>query len=347
MYRGDLGGAWRFPSAGPPQPSRIAWTRPLADYLVHPVISRGLVLVLTGNSAVSAFDVERGTERWTFPIQGSIQHEHWAVAAAGDAVVFGDTESHVYAVDIRTGSLIWRTEKTQGITEPALVAGGLVFVSRHPNLYVLDALSGRLKWKLPFEGIGTSGALAFSGGILCVRYFHHTSHICAVHAASGKKLWDFDTDGYIDTAARLVAANQYVYYSHGTYLHSRDLRDGKDGPYSHFRDEANGTCIDGPVGYVTAVDGFRAYDLEHSAIKWTFTCAREERTNLTGPSCAAGTVYFGAPGHTYALDGNTGEVKWRFQTERLRPGCRPVIADNRVFLHTVSKDGSDSLCVVC
>ena len=72
-------------------------------------------------------------------------------------VYFGSWDGHVYALDVVSGTLVWRFD-TGGIVQGAPAVGaGMVFAgSRSAAVFAQDARTGELVWKLVLEDGSTS-----------------------------------------------------------------------------------------------------------------------------------------------------------------------------------------------
>lgn len=88
-----------------------------------------------------------------------------------NSVVDGDpvtrtTDSEVFAMDARTGKILWQTKLGRGPSPPAYKAGvamihdGVVYIGS-PNtsrFFALDEETGRIRWSLPIPEAGPAGA---------------------------------------------------------------------------------------------------------------------------------------------------------------------------------------------
>lgn len=104
----------------------------------QPSIGMGAIYVGSEDGTVYAFDAATGCARWTFQagaeVRTSIVLDSWA---AGDAparplAYFGDIVARLYAVDARTGELVWSAKMDEHpsatLTATPLLAGGKLYV---------------------------------------------------------------------------------------------------------------------------------------------------------------------------------------------------------------------------
>jgi outer membrane protein assembly factor BamB len=157
---------------------KVRWRARLADVaMTTPIVTANTVIVGTGTARVAwghkryvwgcpagdeiqAFDAKTGRALWSYRTVGEDMPSPALVSIAGeDAVVFANGDDHVYALEVRTGKLLWRTA-VQGISSMASAAagGGLVYVvagldaaSRiPPHIYAVRASNGAIAWQAPY-----------------------------------------------------------------------------------------------------------------------------------------------------------------------------------------------------
>src|SRR4029078_12660099 len=95
------------------------------------------------------------------------------VAYGGGRVYFGSYDTHVYALNARTGKLVWRTGAQQrlGATAPfystPAVAYGRVYIgSTDGKMYSFGATSGKLRWSHGTGDFISRSAAACGGNVL-------------------------------------------------------------------------------------------------------------------------------------------------------------------------------------
>jgi alcohol dehydrogenase (cytochrome c) len=148
--------------------------------------------------------------RWAVPLPGSSPLESTPLVVDGVLYVSG-APGDVYALDARSGLLIWKFHRQQERVNPfqinpynkgVAVLGKRVFVNTlDNNLIALDARSGRVLWEQniadTMEGYTMTGAplvlddkviVGISGGEMGIRGF-----LSAYDARDGHLLWRFDT----------------------------------------------------------------------------------------------------------------------------------------------------------
>jgi outer membrane protein assembly factor BamB len=116
--------------------------------------------VVGGDWDVIGFDRASGARRWTYRAPGGDGPGLFLGTAAGGIVFAGSPGGRVYAIDALTGQPKWITpieEREWTSVFPPVAAGDIVAVGystyRNPSiggLAVLDAASGRLRWRSEF-----------------------------------------------------------------------------------------------------------------------------------------------------------------------------------------------------
>ncbi len=140
----------------------------------QPSVASGRVFVGSDIGFFYSLDAKSGCAYWSFEAQGSIRTAASIARVAGRrgagyAVYFGDNKANVYALDARTGALLWRTKVEDHfaarITGAPTVSRGVVYVPvsasegfaaatpSYPcctfrgSVVALDAATGERRWK--------------------------------------------------------------------------------------------------------------------------------------------------------------------------------------------------------
>ena len=183
-------------------PAWNGWSADLHNTRFQPVPAAGL----------SADDVPRLRLKWAFGLPG-VSASGSQVSIVGSRVFVGSRNGMVYALDARTGCLVWAFEADAGVRSTPVVersangAANVFFGDAHAQMYALDALSGALKWKVRLDShpdaIITGGAALHDGRLFVgVSSFEEltaaiASYECctfrgslvAIDAATGREVW--------------------------------------------------------------------------------------------------------------------------------------------------------------
>jgi hypothetical protein len=100
---------------------------------------------------------------------------------------------NVYALDARSGWVVWRTRTGGPIVSSPTMANGMVFIgSADKHMYALDARNGRELWKFQMEGQVTLSPAYANGAV----YFDSIDHyVYSLDAETGELRWRFITGG--------------------------------------------------------------------------------------------------------------------------------------------------------
>lgn len=187
----------------------LKWKFKTGD-VVHasPAVADGMVFIGSWDSWFYALDAKTGAVRWKFKTgEDAALHNQQGIqssAAVSDGMVyFGCRDSHLYALDEKTGEKRWAfdTKGSWVLASPA-VSHGKVFFSTSDSgmMYAADAKTGAVDYAVGFNGWPVYSSPAISGDMLYVGSTE--GKLAAVHAASGRIVWSFETDGMKQNAGQ-------------------------------------------------------------------------------------------------------------------------------------------------
>ncbi|MFI9104654.1 serine/threonine-protein kinase [Streptomyces fildesensis] len=176
------------------------------------------------------------------------------------------------------------------------------------------------------------GTPVVSDGRLYVTSFE----VHALDIASGRR--QFKTR---DVAWTMAVADGRIHASDGPSLYALDTADGGDlwrtgvEGWIYSLHAEHGTVVTGTRG-----GGVQAWDADRGLLRWERGGAQTEfESPESGPSIAAGTVYFQGGGRFYAIDAGSGAERWSYPVGASGvPGAtgsvptRPVVADGIVYV---------------
>lgn len=221
---------WEFKTGGPIHAS--------------PIIVDGTVYVGSADGVLYALDAKRWGVKWTFRSGNAIRY---AAAVWNDHVYFSASDNNVYALDAKTGQLVWRFKSETWINSPPIIFYGQIFIGAFSRtIHVINATTGEAEGKhqsrVRIDGIEFGCAQGKLRPIVpeheaelwrsFVDYTYsfpvrangvvyigaRDNHIHAIDIPSKKKVWSYETRGYVDAApavsdGALYATSQdgYVY----------------------------------------------------------------------------------------------------------------------------------------
>ncbi len=251
-----------------------------------------------------------GGLQWVHETGGAVRSS----PAVADGVVYvGSSDGRLYALHADAGDEIWRFDAGSPIPSTAAVSAELVFFQdRAGVVHALRRRDGSQVWSfttdpdlpLPWGNEGWDyfiSSPALSGDTLVVGA--GDGRLYALRASDGAPLWQFSTEGRIRSSPAVADGTVFVGSADGS-VYAVDLASGEQ----RWRYDTEGREL------VSADFGF------------------DRRTVQSSPAVVDGTVYVGArDGHLYALDQESGEMRWRFDHEVSWVISSPAVADGIVY----------------
>jgi outer membrane protein assembly factor BamB len=302
-----------------------------------PSYSHGVLYLGRDDGWLLAYNVFNGKVLWKHRF-GSIPDQP---AIWEGKLYFGtfDKPGSVYAVDAKTGHVIWRRQLTDQVESSMVVVNGLVFTGCNDGtVRALNALTGKVKWQFRAGG-AVKDSLAVDGGRVFFGAYGGTMY--SLRAGDGKVLWDTHTSGL---SGGYRSGN---FYSSPAVAYGRVYIGNTDGKVYSFVAStgqiawtstmpdwaygspgvANGrvfsTSYDGTVAAMNARTGNRI---------WTHKLPYRSLSSAT----VIGKLVYVAdmgnkaqPGNMYALDPGTGAVRWHFDDGEYHG---PIVAAGRLIL---------------
>ena len=230
---------------------------------------------------------------------------------ARDVVFFGSYDSHVYALNAKTGDFLWKVPTKAGICSSPVMAGDFVIVGSEDNyVYAFDARRGSMEWSY------RTGAAVRSSPKVHGSYVYVGSddqYIYCLNAKSGQLVWKYRTWNFVRSSPSFAQGLALIGSSDGN-LYALDALDGT----LKWKLHTLGAIISTPLAvgqHVIAgsMDNYvYAADINSGFTSWRFEC---QDTVSSSPTVAGGRVLIGSSdGNLYALDAPTGRLIWSFNT---------------------------------
>jgi outer membrane protein assembly factor BamB/tRNA A-37 threonylcarbamoyl transferase component Bud32 len=189
------------------QTGRIAWKREMGGP-VRSSVAFGDNLLYFGceDGSIVAYDI-RGDLKWRQRARRGVTSIP-KLDTEDDILFVGSMDWNVYALDARSGWVVWRTRTGGPIVSSPELANGVIFIgSVDNNLYALDARSGRVIWKYETEGQVTSSPSYAKGAV----YFGCIDHyLYSLDAETGELRWRFKTGGPVPSSPVVVGDVVYI-----------------------------------------------------------------------------------------------------------------------------------------
>ena len=139
-------------------------------------------------------------------------------AVANGVVYIGSDDDTFYALNAKTGALLWSYTTGQQIYASAAVAGDVVYVGSYDGyVYAFKAKTGALLWKyLTIGNVASSPAVA--NGVVYVTSQSTSdasaNSLYALNASTGALLWSYPISGTLGSGSPAIAKGM-VYFPVG------------------------------------------------------------------------------------------------------------------------------------
>ncbi|CAM9721953.1 unnamed protein product, partial [Phaeothamnion confervicola] len=304
-----------------------------------PLVVKDLVVVGTDSGALRAYRIGTGEAAWTYEHGKRIFH---APSSDGDRVYFA-AGGGLTAVTADAGKKVWSFDLDGDAGPVVTVPGKALVVATDASgaIHALDARTGKKQWSAEFltdappdpagfdgrTGRGGNGkarpsAMTTDGETLFLSVFDQC-RVAAFSAATGKKLWSFQTGGWVFGTAASTATHVFV-GSQDRCLYCLDKQTGKQVWKFQTKGSIDSGCAaDARSVYFGSCDG-GLYCVNQTDGKERWRCGTDRYPNgkpsaiCSVPVLRPGAVYFAAgEGQFYAVATDTGAVRGR-----LRPAER-------------------------
>lgn len=206
---------------------KIRWSRGTGPTETSPLFAGNVVVVGDWSHNVYAFTTSSGNLRWHYKSGGQIKG---AMTLAGGRVYFGSYDTHVYALDVRTGKRVWRATSQPRVgrtgtfyANPAVAYGRVYLGATDGKMYSYGARSGKLRWSNGTGDFIYSSAAVWRRNVLVGSY---DGDFYSFDAATGDVRWRFDANGKISGSPTVIDGIVYFSTLSGR-TYGLDARNGK------------------------------------------------------------------------------------------------------------------------
>jgi outer membrane protein assembly factor BamB/tRNA A-37 threonylcarbamoyl transferase component Bud32 len=159
----------------------------IAEIRSTPYVTQDEVYV--GNESGEFYCMDfRGGIKWRYKAKRAITSS--ATVAEG-LVIFCSLDSHIYALDAKSGYLVWRFKMDKGSISSPCVADGLVFAGAiDGNIYCVNINSAKETWRFQTEGQVTGSPIVLDDGLYCGSV---DGNLYCLDHQTGQLQWKFKT----------------------------------------------------------------------------------------------------------------------------------------------------------
>ena len=291
-------------------PGTSLWAYQTAAELWAPLtLHEGILLFGSDDGTVTALDVASQRVRWSAITGGRVRS---TVAVVGESAYFASDDGYLYAVGLADGQRRWRFD-----------LGSREMQRMLPSL------------DPPYDYDYLMSSPTVAAGVLYVG--SADGHLYAIDTDSGQQRWRFKTGGKIRSTP-IVAQNRVHFGSWDGHVYALDAGTG-----SQLWRFDTGSIIQGSPAMAggNVIIGSRsarifALDAATGSVAWTYVFTDGSLVE-SSPVLDGSTLYIGTSDalKLVALDVNSGDLKWHFETGGWSWGA-PVVAKGTVYIGGIS-----------
>ena len=348
-----------IPGAKPPiEKPEVLWKYASVAPLTDVSVADGIVYFGTEKGQVVALRAADGSSVW--------KHEHGSRIIMEPSVdkghVYFSSRKGVTALNREFGALAWHYFMPVGAgeTTPIPIEDRVFASSYDGNTYALSCDTGAVIWKhsllsdAPADQPGFEGKRArfqnilarpcgiASDGKTVVQCVFDQSRAVALDCTDGKRLWTFQTGGWVQTPT--IFEGKVFVPSQDKHLYCLDAATGKlDWKFETPSWLGSAAAVHDGVVFLPHHRG-RLYRITAAAGEQLGLFEPEDVGDRTGhgssfPLIANETAYFATSyGQLYAVDANSGKQRWKFRPAGVSGGSTSPTTDGRRIFVTCRKD---------
>lgn len=324
---------------------------------LQPVVAYGHVYAADRSGIVESIDL-KGERSWKTDISDLPKGKQFTadgnarisggLLAANHKIYFGTENAFVFALDSKTGKVLWRKNVPgEVIASPSIGDDVLVVVTNSGNLLAMDPQSGQIQWttKLDLPSLTLRGKAVpvVTNGVIILGRSNGSVAIYSLrngHRLFSKQLAVSDgisqLDRLVDVDSQpLILGNELFAIAYNGSLIALNLRNGQSDwkrSYSAYRDMAmsgSELFLTDSRSHIIGIERLNGSEL------WQ---QRElQYRNVTAPAVAGNYVLVGdSEGYLYWLDRDTGHFAAKLKLDGDGLYVAPVVTDNLIIIQTRS-----------
>jgi outer membrane protein assembly factor BamB len=294
-------------------------------------VYKGFICVPSYDHNVYCLNANSGKEMWRF---NTGDKAFGAPVIDDDVAFFSSRNGFFFAANLNDGSILWRFKTGGEIGSAPVVYGKNVMIGSFDGYwYCLDRKTGKEEWRFKTGGeIIIDLPAKIHDGILYIT--SHDSYLYAINAETGKEIWRTKTGKYGNNTSVNLVGDKLISGSRDGYVFAF-TKDGKEKWRFRTGGIVIGTSVHKNRIYFGSEDGnFHCIDADGKEI-WRFRFG--EGGSYDYPSFFNGMVIVGSMDcHVYALNEDTGEEVWRFETSSKQHAIGPP--PHEQFEHVIKKE---------
>ncbi|RDS83774.1 outer membrane protein assembly factor BamB [Dyella monticola] len=339
--------------------TRVGHGAGMSGVRMQPTIVDGVLYAASTDGAIGAYDANTGKTLWEkktrthgwFGLGDKKRPDAFysgGPAVAGDLLVIGTLDGHVYGLSAKDGSQRWVATLPSEVIDSPAVAGALVIVrTQDGRVYGLDTGTGDRRWvndqgNVPLLSLRGNGPLLVTNGV--VFFGSDDGKLIALREDNGDKLWEqhlasgegrTDIERMNDADGGVVLDGSTLYAS--AYHGNLSAVDGPSGrplwsrPFSTYTSlVVNGNALYG----VNTDSQVWAFDKSSGADMWKNDNLKYRW--LTAPAVQGDYVVVGdIEGYVHWLQTGDGALAARERLSKKAIRAQPVVAGDLVYVEDI------------
>ncbi|WP_198651425.1 outer membrane protein assembly factor BamB [Dyella sp. C11] len=341
------------------------WTTSVGDgagdsgVRLRPAFADGVLYACSTDGKIAAIDATSGKTLWS----KSSRTQGWfgwgdkkradalyagGPMVAGDLLVVGTLDGHVYGINAKDGSPRWESVVNSEVISSPVISGNLVIArTQDGRLYGFDSATGERRWvydqdSVPLLSLRGNGPLLAANGV--VFYGNDAGKLVALRLDNGEKLWEqtlasgegrTEIDRLADADGSIILSGTTLYGA--AYHGNLAAIDGPSGrplwgrPFSTFTSlEVTDSAVYGvnDDSQVWAFDKNGGSDMwKNDALKYRW---------LTGPAVLGNYVVVGdLEGYVHFLQVGDGALAARERLSKKAIRAQPLVVGDIVYVEDV------------
>ncbi|MFR1237270.1 MAG: PQQ-binding-like beta-propeller repeat protein [Barnesiella sp.] len=198
---------------------KIIWENPAVGPFVANGIKEGNYLYQGGYKKFSKIDVRNGKTIWSYDSIGNYCQARPVIA--GDRILFGAWDTHLYCLDKNTGRLLWKWDNgknanmlSPGNCVPAVYQDKVIVVAPDRYMTAVSLTDGHEIWRSNKYKVRESMGQSKSGNIIYAKLMDGELLAVSADGDTYNDLWVEDTGiGYEHSPCPLLEYNGIIYLS--------------------------------------------------------------------------------------------------------------------------------------
>ena len=281
---------------------------------------------------------------WETPLGGGVMAE---LVVADDVVYASGMDGVLYAVNARTGAMLWQGATRDYLHSTPMIAGDRVIVgSADGSVYAFRRKDGKLLWRVPTEG-PVYGSAAVANGIAAIA--SGDGCVYGISADTGEVRWRYTLDPGPSAFVQSPAVTDGKRFYLGAWdqnVYALDVQTGKEvwrylasdrGFY--FSAAIARPALHGERLFIPSNDNtLHCIDTQRGAAVWKQN-APGDKFGYSSPVFHNNRVYIGSlgdRGEVHCLDAETGSIVWTTATSATIYESSPAIVGEHLVIGSVN-----------